>query len=102
MVSRRATPLPTSVWDAAALLRYCLSDVLPYTSDEVDATARRNAVFPVSWPVIDEARLRDTQIAVRDIVDAPLVPTADGKLGPVGRYAFSCQLLNDDGCVYCI
>lgn len=39
---------------------------------------------PVSWPPVDDAR-RELRLALADITDARLLPTADGNLGPVGR-----------------
>lgn len=86
LVSRKSVPLPSAVWDCAALLRFCLSDVLPYLASEVEGVAvpRAHPAFPTRW-ALNEATVRELQIAVREITDIKLVPTADGRLGATGR-----------------
>ena len=96
--------LPRSQWARAGLLRFCLTDVLPYQQLEVDMEseragntsadgshrprqARQTSTARAAWPSLDgDANSRPLALAVKDIQDTLLMPLANGGSGPVGRY----------------
>jgi hypothetical protein len=68
--------LPEAPWTRAGLLRFCLSDVLPYQLSELpparDAGGPRLVVE--EWPQFESGRrVRDLANAVKEVADIPLV-----------------------------
>jgi hypothetical protein len=70
--------LPEAPWTRAGLLRFCLSDVLPYQPSEMPpaqhGAARLRGTVPEEWPNFEGGRrVRDLANAVKEVADVPLV-----------------------------
>ncbi len=85
-MGRLREPLSTSAELSARLLRFCLSDLLPYLNIERPPRRPSEAPLPTAWPRMTESHQRSIAGAVRELGSANLKPTLAGTIVPATQY----------------